>query len=61
MSNGAATILGIAIVMAAMLHGLLGKYQISATETEAGAVTFRMDRLTGEVRIIMQPVPARAR
>ena len=62
MSNGAATILGIAIIIAAVLHGLLGMYQITATETDAGAVAFRVDRLTGQVRIIMAPpVPAPAK
>ena len=40
MSNGAATILGIAIIIATVLHGLLGMYQITATETDAGAVAF---------------------
>jgi hypothetical protein len=40
MSNGAATILGIAIIIAAVLHGLLGIYQIAATETDAGAAAF---------------------
>jgi hypothetical protein len=61
MSNGAATILGTAIIIAAVLHGFLGMYQITATETDAGAVAFRMDRLTGEVKIIMAPVPAPAK
>ena len=62
MSNGAATILGIAIIIAAVLHGLLGMYQIAATETDAGAVAFRMDRLTGEVRVITPPpIPAPAK
>jgi hypothetical protein len=54
-------ILGIAIIIAAV-HGLLGMYQITATETDASAVAFRVDRLTGQVRIIMAPpVPAPAK
>jgi hypothetical protein len=58
MSDRTAIIVGLAIIIAAVLHGWLGRYQVTATVMGPGAVVFRTDRMTGRVEIVRpQPEP----